>query len=85
MRIVPRLKWYEWIGWLVNALMIAGGVTFILINILEAEMRAAMIGFLFSLLLVGLWTWILLFFGKEKKKKSAPELETPPRRGDDGI
>lgn len=79
MRITPRLKWYEWIGWLVNTLMIAGGVTFILINIAEQEMRAALIGFLASLLGIGLWTWILLFYGKGKKENAASEPEKPER------
>ena len=81
MRIIHKLKWYEWIGWFVNALMIAGGVTFILINILEEEMRAALIGFLVSLLLVGIWTWILLFYGKGKKEESASEPEKSQRSG----
>jgi hypothetical protein len=64
MRKAFQLRWYEWIGWLVDALMIAGSIAFVSINMIEGETRAALIGFAVTLLPVGLWSWILLCFGK---------------------
>lgn len=62
----PGLTWYEWIGWLVNVLMVIMAALFILINYGDGEMRAVWIGFLSSICLVALWTWILLFYGKNR-------------------
>lgn len=68
MKIVPRLRWYEWIGWIVDGLMIVGFALFISISLIEDETRPALIGLFVSLILVGGWTWVLLFYGREKKK-----------------
>lgn len=67
--MILNLKWYEWVGWLVNVLMTAMAILFIVINIMEAEMRAAGIGLLASATLIGTWTWVLLCYGKPEKEK----------------
>ncbi|MBW1614769.1 MAG: hypothetical protein JRJ57_12580 [Deltaproteobacteria bacterium] len=63
--MIRNLKWYEWVGWLVNILMTAMAILFIIVNIMEAEMRAAGIGLLASATLIG----ILLCYGKPEKEK----------------
>ncbi|MGA2225333.1 MAG: hypothetical protein ABSH41_12920 [Syntrophobacteraceae bacterium] len=66
---IKNLKWYDWIGWLVNLLMAAIALFFILANALEAEWRAVLIGASGSVFLIGTWTWVLLYYGKPKSWK----------------
>jgi len=61
-----HLTWYEWIGWLVNVLLVAMAIFFIGINILQAEFRATLIALFGFTSLIGLWTWVLLCYGKPK-------------------
>ncbi len=70
MKIIPRLRWYEWIGWAVNALMIAASVVFIAVSAMEGESRASLIGLCAALFLVGVWSWVLLFYGKERGEET---------------
>ncbi|MDD5204924.1 MAG: hypothetical protein PHS17_05860 [Desulfobacterales bacterium] len=70
MKIGFTLRWYEWIGWLVNALIIGGAAVFISISLSEEETRPALICFSASLFLVGCWSWVLLFYGKETEESS---------------
>jgi len=49
--------------------MTAMAILFIIVNIMEAEMRAAGIGLLASATLIGTWTWVLLCYGKPEKEK----------------
>ena len=64
--MVLRLKWYEWIGWVVEVCMVALGALIISSSIAEKEPRAAVIGALVFGLLVGIWTWVMLFYGKPR-------------------
>jgi hypothetical protein len=59
-----KLKWYEWIGWSVNLLMITMATLFIALSYLDEEMRAAVIAAIISIFFIGAWTWVLLFYGK---------------------
>ena len=73
MRGTGNLKWYDWVGWLVNLMMAVIASFFILANALEAEWRAVLIGASGSALLIGIWTCILLYYGKTKSRKFTQE------------
>lgn len=64
--MVLRLKWYEWIGWVVEVCMVALGALIISSSIAEKESRAAVISIIGFVLLVGIWTWVMLFYGKPR-------------------
>ena len=68
-----HLTWYEWIGWLVNVLMVAIGAVFVGVNFMEHETRAGNIGLIGTLFLVGAWSWILLYFGKGNDRSGSEE------------
>lgn len=61
-----KFKWYEWIGWTVNILMIAVATLIIAFSYLGEEMRASVIAAIISFIFIGAWTWILLFYGKTR-------------------
>ena len=65
---IRNLRWYEWIGWLVNLLMAAMATFFILVNALEEEWRAVLIGASCAVFLIGTWSWVLISYGRTKCK-----------------
>ena len=67
------LRWYERIGWLVDFFMFGMGAVFVGINFVENETRAGNIGLIGTLFLVGVWTWILLYFGKGNDNSGSKE------------
>lgn len=66
-----KLKWYEWIGWLVNLLMVAVAVLFVVFTYLGDELRAALFAAAISLTLIGAWTWVLLYFERPRRSRQA--------------
>lgn len=73
MRKIPKIRWYEWIGWLVNMLMMALAALFVVINFKEGETRACWIGLFGSGIPILFWTWVLLYFGKGKGESPSEE------------
>jgi hypothetical protein len=59
---ILKLKWYEWVGWLVNVLMVTIVTTFIWYSVQGQEYRAVFIMLGLSLIVIGVWTWVLLFY-----------------------
>jgi len=70
---ITDLRWYEWLGWLVDFLMFVMGAVFVGINFIENETRAGNLGLIGTILFVGVWTWILLYFGKGKGGSDSEE------------
>jgi hypothetical protein len=64
---IKGLKWYEWIGWLVNVLIAAIALFFITANATENEWRAVAIGTSGSAALILAWTWVLVYYGRGAK------------------
>lgn len=58
------IKWYEWIGWMVEALLAALGVVFVASTASEGEIRPLLVSLVGFGILVGAWTWILLKYEK---------------------
>ncbi len=61
-----RLAWYEVMGWVVNFLMTAMASVFIWYSYQGQEWRVLWTSLGITLLAIGSWTWILLFYGREK-------------------
>ena len=73
MRWITNLRWYERIGWLVDVLMVAIGGTFVAFNFRAYEIHAAVVGIMGTLIPVGVWTCVLLYFGKGNDISEAGE------------
>jgi hypothetical protein len=58
------ITWYEWIGWTVEALLIALAIVFIGSTISEGEIRPILVSTIGFGILIIAWTWIMLKFGK---------------------
>ncbi|MEI9475670.1 MAG: hypothetical protein WCO26_03750 [Deltaproteobacteria bacterium] len=67
MERILRLKWYEWIGWLVNIVMAAMAAIFVTLSFLGEELRAALMGLGIAATFIAAWTWVLLFYGKPRE------------------
>lgn len=58
------ITWYEWIGWIVEALLIAIAMIFLISTFSEVEIRPILVSILGSGLFVGSWTWVMVKYGK---------------------
>lgn len=75
MKGIFHLQWYEWIGWMVNILMIALSAFFVTVSFTGDEVRAALTCLALATILVPAWTWVLLYYGKPRETRSNPQTE----------
>jgi hypothetical protein len=66
MELIFHLKWYEWIGWLVNIVMMAMSALFITLSFVGDELRAALTGLAIAAIVITAWTWVLLYYQKTR-------------------
>lgn len=64
MERTSHLKWYEWIGWLVNITTTVMAGIFVIVSVIGDELRAAVTGLAIAAIVVAGWTWVLLFYGR---------------------
>ena len=69
-RTLENLKWYEWIGWIVEIITIWFGVIFVWTHVCLDEMRAAWIGLATFGSISLAWLWILVKYHTERKNQS---------------
>ncbi|AFM23511.1 hypothetical protein [Desulfomonile tiedjei] len=58
------IRWYEWIGWTVEALVIALAIVFIGSTISEGEIRPILVSTIGFGIVIGAWTWVMLKCGR---------------------
>ena len=68
-RKLEELKWYEWIGWIIEGLTIWFGVVFVYTHICLNEMRAAWISLAFFGFVSLAWMWVLVKYHPERKAR----------------
>lgn len=59
-----NITWYEGIGWLVEALLVALAVIVVGSTISEGELRPFLVSALGFGSIIGAWTWVMLRYGK---------------------
>jgi hypothetical protein len=70
-----HLKWYEWIGWMVNVtIMIMAGL-FVTVSFIGDEVRAALIGLAIGTIVAAAWTWVLLYYEKPGLPRGNPRVQ----------
>ncbi len=60
------IAWYEWLGWLVEALLLVLALLVIGSTISEGEMRPTVVSAAMFGAIIGLWTWIMVRYGKQE-------------------
>lgn len=59
------LRWYEWIGWTVEALLVVLAGIFVVSTFSEGEVRPLIVSLGGFGVIIGIWTWVLVTYGKE--------------------
>ena len=67
---LENLKWYEWIGWIIEVITIWFGVVFVWTHICLDEMRAAWISLAFFGTVSLIWMWVLVKYHPGEKRRS---------------
>jgi len=67
---LENLKWYEWIGWIIEAVTIWFGAVFVWTHVCLNEMRAAWIALAFFGGSSLAWMWVLVKYHPERKAKA---------------
>jgi hypothetical protein len=58
------ITWYEGIGWLVEGLLMVLAVVFVGSTISEGEIRPIVVSVLGFGIVIGVWTWTMIKYGK---------------------
>ena len=64
--MIRSLQWYEWLGWFVELLIVTLAVVFVAYNVAEGALRATLISIGGFTVVIGIWTWVLMWYGKKR-------------------
>jgi hypothetical protein len=70
-----HLKWYEWIGWLVNVMIMVMAGLFVTVSFIGDEVRAALTALAVATVVIAAWTWVLIYYGKPREAGGNPQTE----------
>lgn len=65
--MIRSLQWYEWLGWFVELLIVTLAVVFVAYNVAEGALRATLISIGGFTVVIGIWTWVLMWYGKKEQ------------------